>query len=146
MKRTKTNHLWWHKGIIYQVYPRSFMDTDNDGIGDLQGVLRKLDYLQELGIRAVWLSPVYPSPMADFGYDISDYKDIHPLFGTMKDFDQLLEQIHAKDMKLIMDLVPNHTSEEHPWFTESRSSRDNSKRDWYLWYDPAPGEGLLTTG
>lgn len=117
------------------------MDTDNDGIGDLQGVLRKLDYLQELGIRAVWLSPVYPSPMADFGYDISDYKDIHPLFGTMKDFDQLLEQIHAKDMKLIMDLVPNHTSEEHPWFTESRSSRDNSKRDWYLWYDPAPGGG-----
>lgn len=133
--------MWWHKGIIYQVYPRSFMDSNGDGVGDLKGIISKLDYLEDLGVRAIWVSPVYPSPMADFGYDISDYRGIHPLFGTMKDFDRLLEKVHARDMKLIMDLVPNHTSEEHPWFTESRSSRDNPKRDWYLWYDPAPGGG-----
>ena len=141
MKKKRTNFLWWHTGIIYQVYPRSFMDTDNDGVGDLRGIIRKLNYLKELGVTAIWLSPVYPSPMADFGYDISDYRSIHPLFGTMKDFDKLLEEVHKRGLKLVMDLVPNHSSEEHPWFLESRSSRDNPKRDWYLWYDPAPGGG-----
>lgn len=135
------NLLWWHTGVIYQVYPRSFMDSDGDGVGDLNGVRQRLDYLQDLGVTGIWLSPVNPSPMVDFGYDISDYRAIHPLFGTMKDFDRLLKEVHRRGMKLITDLVPNHTSEAHPWFLESRSSRGNPKRDWYLWYDPAPGGG-----
>ncbi len=135
-------YLWWQTGIIYQVYPRSFQDTNGDGIGDLQGVIQRLDYLQWLGIQAVWLSPVYPSPMADFGYDISDYKDIHPLFGTMSDFDELLTQVHNRGMKLILDFVPNHTSDQHPWFVESRSSKNNSKRNWYIWRDAKEGGGL----
>jgi alpha-glucosidase len=129
---------WWQTGIIYQVYPRSFQDSNNDGVGDLKGITRRLDYLKWLGIRAIWLSPVYPSPMADFGYDISDYRNIDPLFGTLEDFDEVLREVHAHDMKLLMDFVPNHTSSQHPWFTESRSSRDNPKRDWYLWCDPLP--------
>ena len=141
MKSNK-QYLWWQKGIVYQIYPRSFMDSNGDGVGDLPGVLSKLDYLQWLGVQAVWLSPIFPSPMADFGYDISDYTDIHPLFGTMADFDQLLAEIHKRNLKLILDLVPNHTSNEHPWFRESRSSRDNPKRNWYLWHDPAPDGGL----
>ena len=128
-------YLWWQSGIIYQVYPRSFQDSDGDGVGDLKGIISRLDYLKWLGITAVWISPIYPSPMADFGYDISDYCGIHPLFGTMDDFDQLLKEVHKRDMKLILDLVPNHTSSEHPWFLESRSSRDNPKRDWYIWHD-----------
>lgn len=127
--------LWWQKGIVYQVYPRSYYDANGDGVGDLQGVLQKLDYLQWLGVDAVWLSPVYPSPMADFGYDISDYKGIHPLFGNMDDFDQLLQEVHSRNMKLILDLVPNHTSDQHPWFLESKSSRTSAKRDWYIWRD-----------
>jgi alpha-glucosidase len=131
--------LWWQTGIIYQVYPRSFQDSDGDGIGDLKGIIQRLDYLKWLGITAVWVSPVYPSPMADFGYDISDYTGIHPLFGTMADFDELLNEVHQRGMKLILDLVPNHTSDEHPWFLESRSSRDNPKRDWYLWEDAKDG-------
>src|SRR5690349_13771080 len=134
-------HRWWQQGVVYQIYPRSFMDSNGDGVGDLQGILSKLDYLQWLGIDAVWVSPVYPSPMADFGYDISDYTGIHSLFGNMKDFDALLSEVHARNMKLILDLVPNHTSDQHPWFLESRSSRDNPKRDWYIWRDPAPGGG-----
>jgi alpha-glucosidase len=134
--------LWWQDGIIYQVYPRSFQDCDGDGIGDLKGVIRRLDYLKELGVRAVWLSPVYPSPMADFGYDISDFKGIWPPFGSMADFDALLKRVHAAGMKLILDLVPNHSSDEHPWFLESRSSRDNPKRDWYIWKDARPDGGL----
>lgn len=129
------SHLWWQTGIIYQVYPRSFQDSNNDGIGDLRGILKRLDHLQWLGITAVWLSPIYPSPMADFGYDISDYTGIHPLFGTMEDFDELLEEVHRRDMKLVLDLVPNHTSDQHPWFLESRSSLNNPKRDWYIWED-----------
>jgi alpha-glucosidase len=128
-------HLWWQHGVIYQIYPRSFQDTNNDGIGDLKGITQRLDYLQWLGIDCIWLSPVYPSPMADFGYDISDYQGIHQIFGTMEDFDQLLTEVHNRNMKLIMDLVPNHTSNQHPWFLESRSSRDNPKRDWYIWHD-----------
>ncbi|WP_161887836.1 alpha-amylase family glycosyl hydrolase [Pontibacter russatus] len=129
-------HLWWHQGIIYQIYPRSFQDSDDNGVGDLRGIIGRLDYLKWLGITAVWISPIYPSPMADFGYDISDYRGIHPLFGTMDDFDELLQEVHKRDMRLILDLVPNHTSSEHPWFLESRSSRDNPKRDWYIWEDP----------
>lgn len=133
---------WWQAGVIYQIYPRSFQDCNGDGVGDLQGILKRLDYLEWLGIDAVWLSPIYPSPMADYGYDISDYTDIHPLFGSMKDFDELLEAMHQRGMKLLLDLVPNHTSDLHPWFLESRSSRDNPKRDWYIWQDPKPGGGV----
>ncbi len=130
--------LWWQKGTVYQIYPRSFMDADGDGVGDLAGILRRLDYLKDLGVDAIWISPIFPSPMADFGYDVADYCGIHPLFGTMADFDRLLEQTHSLGMKLLLDLVPNHSSEEHPWFKESRSSRENPKRDWYLWQDAGP--------
>jgi alpha-glucosidase len=127
--------LWWQSGIIYQIYPRSFQDSDGDGIGDLQGIIQRLDYLEWLGITAIWISPLYPSPMADFGYDISDYTGIHPLFGSMDDFDALLQQAHAKNIRVILDLVPNHTSDMHPWFIESRSSKNNPRRDWYIWSD-----------
>ncbi|MFY0256369.1 alpha-amylase family glycosyl hydrolase [Chitinophaga sp. 30R24] len=135
---TQSQAAWWQTGIIYQIYPRSFQDSNGDGIGDLNGIIQRLDYLQWLGITTIWLSPIFPSPMADFGYDISDYKGIHPLFGTMKDFGALLYEVHRRDMKLLLDLVPNHTSDQHPWFRESRSSRTNSKRDWYLWRDALP--------
>lgn len=138
---TKKEHLWWHKGVVYQVYPRSFQDSDGDGIGDLKGILKRLDYLKDLGIKAVWISPIYPSPMADFGYDVSDYTGIHEMFGSMEDFDELLKSVHQRDMKLILDLVPNHSSDQHPWFQESKSSVDNPKRDWYIWKDPAQGGG-----
>ena len=134
-------HLWWQEGVVYQVYPRSFQDTDGDGVGDLDGIRRRLDYLEWLGVDAVWVSPIFPSPMADFGYDVADYCGIHPLFGTMEDFDRLLDEAHERGLKLLLDLVPNHTSEQHPWFEESRSSRDNPKRDWYLWEDPRPDGG-----
>ncbi len=134
-------YAWWQTGIIYQIYPRSFQDTNADGIGDLPGIIQHLDYLSSLNIDAIWLSPIYPSPMADFGYDISDYSAIHPLFGTLADFDQLLAQAHRRGLKVLLDLVPNHTSDRHPWFLESRSSRHNPKRDWYLWRDPAPDGG-----
>jgi alpha-glucosidase len=130
--------LWWEKGIIYQIYPRSFMDSSGDGIGDLQGIQSKLDYLHWLGVDAVWLSPIYPSPMKDFGYDVSDYCDIHPMFGTMEEFDALLANVHSRGMKLILDFVPNHTSDQHSWFTESRSSKKHPKRDWYIWKNPRP--------
>jgi alpha-glucosidase len=129
------NYLWWQKGIIYQIYPRSFQDTDHDGTGDLRGIMNRLDYLQWLGVDAIWLSPIFSSPMKDFGYDIMDYNGIDPVFGNMHAFDQLLELTHQKGMKLILDLVPNHSSDQHPWFLESRSSRDNPKRDWYIWRD-----------
>ncbi|HEX4207526.1 MAG TPA: alpha-amylase family glycosyl hydrolase [Ktedonobacteraceae bacterium] len=133
------NHgAWWQTSIFYQVYPRSFYDSNNDGVGDLQGIRQKLDYLQWLGIDAIWLSPICKSPMADFGYDVSDYTCVDPIFGTMEDFDALLEDIHQRGMKLVLDFVPNHTSSEHPWFQESRSSRTNAKSDWYIWRDPTP--------
>ncbi len=135
MALSQQNHLWWQEGIIYQIYPRSYQDSNNDGIGDLNGIVQRLDYLQWLGVTAVWLSPVYPSPMADYGYDISDYTGIHPLFGNMDDFDRLLQEVHSRGMKMILDLVPNHTSDQHPWFLESKSSRDNPKRNWYIWRD-----------
>lgn len=138
MSNNQKQYLWWQDGIIYQVYPRSFQDSNGDGIGDLRGIINRLDYLKWMGIKAIWISPIYPSPMADFGYDISDYKGIWPIFGSMADFDLLLRQIHDAGMKLILDLVPNHSSDEHPWFMESRSSRDNPKRDWYIWKDPRP--------
>jgi len=134
-------HSWWQTGVIYQIYPRSFLDSNGDGIGDLPGISSKLDYLQWLGVDAIWLSPIYPSPMADFGYDISNYSDVHPLFGTLADLDTLLEQAHQRHLKLIVDYVPNHTSDEHPWFQQSRASRTNAKRDWYIWRDPAPDGG-----
>ena len=127
---------WWKEAVAYQVYPRSFNDSNNDGIGDLPGMVEKLDYLKDLGIDVIWLSPMYKSPNDDNGYDISDYQDIMEEFGTMEDFNHLLSEIHKREMKLILDLVVNHTSDEHPWFIESRSSKDNPKRDWYIWADP----------
>ncbi len=132
---------WWQTGIIYQIYPRSFQDSNADGVGDLNGIRQRLDYLQSLNIDAIWISPIYPSPMNDFGYDVADYTDIHPLFGTLDDFDRLLAEAHGRGLRVVLDLVPNHTSDEHPWFIESRSSRNNPKRDWYIWRDPAPGDG-----
>ena len=136
----------WRRWVVYQVYPRSFADSDGDGVGDLRGVLGRLDYLQRLGVDVIWLSPVYRSPMDDNGYDISDYQDIDPLFGTLADLDELIAELHARDMRLVMDLVVNHTSDEHPWFVESRSSKDNPKRDWYWWRDPRPGVAPGTPG
>jgi len=121
---------WWQTAVIYQVYPRSFQDSDGDGVGDLPGILARLPYLAELGVDALWLSPIFVSPMVDFGYDIADYEDIDPLSGSMADFDALLAAEHARGMKVLLDFVPNHTSERHPWFLESRSSRTSAKRDW----------------
>ena len=135
---SQTLHLWWQDGAIYQIYLRSFQDSNGDGVGDLRGILARLDYLVKLGVDAIWISPFYPSPMADFGYDVADYCNVDPLFGTLADFDALLEAMHQRGLKLILDFVPNHTSNQHPWFVESRSSRTNPKRDWYLWHDPAP--------
>ena len=132
---------WWERGVIYQIYPRSFQDSNGDGVGDLRGIEQRLDYLARLGIDAIWLSPIYPSPMADFGYDVADYTGIDPLFGTMEDFDRLLAAAHERGLKLMLDLVPNHSSDQHPWFIESRSSRENPKRDWYIWQDAAPDGG-----
>ena len=131
--------LWWQKGVIYEIYIRSFQDSNGDGIGDLRGILSRLDYLEWLGVDAIWVTPMYPSPMKDFGYDISDYQGVHPLFGTMQDFEELVQEVHKRDMKLVLDFVPNHTSDQHPWFLESKSSRNNPKHDWYLWRDPRPG-------
>jgi oligo-1,6-glucosidase len=136
----------WRRWVVYQIYPRSFADSDADGVGDLRGVLGRLDYLERLGVDVVWLSPVYRSPMDDNGYDISDYQDIDPLFGTLADLDKLIAELHVRGMRLMMDLVVNHTSDEHPWFTQSRSSRDNPKRDWYWWRDPRPGVTPGTPG
>jgi alpha-glucosidase len=129
-----TELLWWQTGVIYQIYPRSFMDTTENGIGDLSGIIEKLDYLSDtLGVDAIWLSPFYPSPMADFGYDVSNYVDVHPLFGDLQTFDELVHQAHRRELQVIIDLVPNHTSDQHPWFAESRASRASPKRDWYVW-------------
>ncbi|MGK6307082.1 alpha-amylase family glycosyl hydrolase [Variovorax sp. DT-64] len=132
---------WWRHGIFYQIYPRSFQDSNGDGIGDLDGIRSRLDHLVALGIDAIWISPIFPSPMADFGYDISDYCDIDPRFGTLAGFDALVGEVHARGLKLILDFVPNHTSDRHPWFMQSRSARSNPQRDWYLWRDPAPDGG-----
>ena len=133
-----TESAWWQTGIIYQVYPRSFQDADGDGVGDLKGITQRFGHLVSLGVDAVWISPIFPSPMRDFGYDVSDYRDIHPLFGSLSDFDNLLGTAHALGLKVILDFVPNHTSNQHPWFKESRSSKLNAKRDWYVWRDGKP--------
>ncbi|MDO7786657.1 alpha-amylase family glycosyl hydrolase [Desulforamulus aquiferis] len=135
--------LWWKRGVIYQIYPRSFMDTNHDGIGDLKGIISKLDYLNDgttnsLGVDAIWVSPIYKSPMKDFGYDISDYRDIDPIFGDMADFKMLIKEAHKRNIRVIMDLVVNHTSDKHPWFMESKKSKDNPKRDWYIWHGRRP--------
>ena len=133
--------LWWQRGTVYQVYPRSFMDGNGDGVGDLRGIIGKLDYVRWLGVDAIWISPIYPSPMKDFGYDVSDYTGVHPMFGTLADFDELIAAAHGRELRVILDFVPNHSSDQHPWFRESRSSRDNPRRHWYIWRDPAPDGG-----
>src|SRR3954468_5456424 len=125
--RRLRRRMWWRDAVVYQIYPRSFAESSGDGVGDLDGLRARLEYLQWLGVDAVWLSPIYRSPMADFGYDISDYCDVHPLFGTLGDFDHLLAETHRRGMKLILDFVPNHTSDQHPWFIESKSSRTSAK-------------------
>ena len=132
---------WWERGVVYQVYPRSYQDSDGDGIGDLAGIESRVDYLAGLGVDAIWLSPIFPSPMADFGYDVADYCGVEPMFGTLAEFDRLLARVHAAGLKLLLDFVPNHSSDRHPWFVESRASRDNPKRDWYIWRDAAPDGG-----
>lgn len=138
----KDSHLWWRDGVIYQIYPRSFMDSNQDGFGDLAGITSRLDYLADLGIEAIWLSPIYPSPDADHGYDISDYQAIDPRFGSLEAFDHLVTQAHERRIKIVMDMVMNHTSDQHAWFTASRSSRVNPYHDWYIWRDPRPGGKL----
>ncbi|KQT46570.1 alpha-amylase [Methylobacterium sp. Leaf456] len=132
---------WWQSGTVYQVYPRSFQDTDGDGVGDLAGITARLDHLAWLGVDALWISPFFRSPMADFGYDVADYCAIDPLFGTLDDFDALIAEAHRRKLKVILDFVPNHSSIEHPWFAESRASRTSEKRDWYIWRDPGPDGG-----
>jgi alpha-glucosidase len=138
---TPEQHAWWQRGMLYQIYPRSFMDSNADGTGDLPGILSRLDHLAWLRVDAIWISPIFPSPMADFGYDVSNYTDVDPLFGTLADLDRLVLAAHQRDMRVLLDYVPNHTSEAHPWFVESRSSRDNPKRDWYIWHPAAPDGG-----
>ncbi len=137
------DYLWWKHGVIYQIYPRSFQDSNGDGIGDLQGVIDRLDYLNDgtersLGVDAIWFSPTFPSPMADFGYDVSDYEDVHPDFGDLATMDRLIAEAHKRGIRIILDFVPNHSSSQHPWFLESRSSKDAPKRDWYVWRDAKP--------
>lgn len=130
---------WWKETIVYQIYPRSFKDSNDDGIGDLNGITEKLDYLHGLGIETLWLNPIFASPNADNGYDISDYRQIMPDFGTMEDFDRLLKETHARGMRLLLDLVLNHTSDQHPWFREARTSRENPYYDYYLWWPEEQG-------
>jgi alpha-glucosidase len=132
---------WWQRGVVYQIYPRSFQDSNGDGIGDLNGIRQRLDHLTWLGVDAIWLSPIFPSPMKDFGYDIADFIGIDPIFGTLNDFDALVEDVHRHGLKLILDFVPNHTSDRHPWFQEARRDRRSPKRDWYIWRDRAPDGG-----
>jgi len=132
------DQLWWRDGVLYQIYPRSFMDANGDGVGDLEGIRQRLDHLEWLGVDGIWISPCFPSPMADFGYDVANYCAIDPLFGSLADFDRLLVEAHRRGIRVVLDLVPNHSSDQHPWFQESRSSRENPKRDWYLWRDPKP--------
>ncbi|HEY0305638.1 MAG TPA: alpha-amylase family glycosyl hydrolase [Longimicrobiales bacterium] len=134
-------YLWWQRGIVYQVYPRSFQDSNDDGVGDLRGITSRLDYLHWLGVDALWISPIFPSPMKDFGYDVADYVNIDPLFGSLDDFDEMLREAHARNLRVILDFVPNHTSDEHAWFANSRAARSSAKRDWYIWRDPAPDGG-----
>src|SRR5215467_3925830 len=132
---TRNQLLWWQRGVIYQIYPRSFKDSNGDGIGDLQGILAQLDYLTWLGVDAFWISPFYPSPMVDFGYDVSNYTSVDPIFGDLETFDALVQEAHQRNLNVIIDFVINHTSDQHPWFLEARASRSSPKRDWYVWAD-----------
>ena len=142
---TQREDIWWKHNIIYQIYPRSFQDSDGDGNGDLNGITQRLDYFQYLGVRILYLNPFYTSPMVDQGYDISNYMDVNPLFGSLADFEELIKSAHERDLKIVIDFVPNHTSDEHPWFVESRSNKENEKRNWYVWKDPdEPGGGPPT--
>src|SRR5215217_3545767 len=136
--RSASERPWWESAVVYQVYPRSFQDSNGDGIGDLAGITQRLPYLAELGVTTVWLSPIFRSPMRDFGYDISDYRDVDPIFGSLADLDRLLDRAHALGLRVLLDFVPSHTSSDHPWFLESKASRTSPKRDWYLWADPRP--------
>src|SRR5689334_12739040 len=136
---TMTNLKWWQSAVFYQIYPRSFADGNGDGIGDFPGMTARLDHLRDLGVDAVWLSPHFPSPQADCGYDISDYTGVAPEYGTLEDFRAFLAEAHARGIRVILDLVLNHTSDQHAWFLESRSSRDNPKRDWFMWRDGVGG-------
>ena len=129
------SHKWWHYAVFYEVYPRSFADSNNDGVGDLNGITSKLDYLEHLGVNAIWITPCFPSPQVDFGYDVSDYENIDPMYGTLADFDRLVAEAKNHNIKIILDFVPNHTSDQHKWFLESKSSRTSPKRDWYIWRD-----------
>lgn len=143
MNKPNVSHdPWWKHAVVYQIYPRSFQDSNGDGVGDLEGIRRRLGYISSLGVDAIWLSPIYVSPMVDFGYDVADYRDIDRSYGTLEEFDLLLEEAHRIGLRVILDLVPNHTSDQHPWFIESRRSRDSAKRDWYVWRDPAPDGAL----
>jgi len=139
IKETTEPWIWWKHGVIYHIYPRSFQDSNSDGIGDIRGIIRRLSYLKELGIDGIWISPLYKSPMVDFGYDVSGYREIDPTFGTMEDFMELLEKAHNSGIRVILDMILNHTSDQHPWFIESSSSLFNSKRNWYIWKDPILG-------
>lgn len=130
---SSSNEPWWKHAIFYEIYPRSFADSNGDGVGDLKGITNKLDYLKDLGIDAIWLTPCYPSPQVDFGYDVSDYRAIAPEYGTMADFDELVAEGKKRNIRIIMDFVVNHTSDKHPWFVDSKSSKDSPKRDWYIW-------------
>ena len=134
------NKAWWKESIVYQIYPRSFYDSNGDGVGDLRGIIQKLDYLKELGVNVVWLSPVYKSPNDDNGYDISDYQDIMTEFGTLADWEEMLAEMHKRGIKLVMDLVVNHSSDEHPWFQAARQSKDNPYRDYYIWRPARDGK------
>jgi alpha-glucosidase len=138
---TQATLTWWQRAVIYQIAPMSFQDSNGDGRGDLRGIIDRMDHLEWLGIDAVWLCPIYPSPMRDFGYDISDFTGVDPRFGTLGDFDELLEALHHRDIRLLLDFVPNHTADDHPWFIESRASRQSARREWYLWSDPSPAGG-----
>src|SRR5271154_3083279 len=140
-KSAAESNDWWKAAVVYEIYPRSFQDSNGDGIGDLNGITSRLDYLKVLGIDAIWLSPIYPPPQVDFGYDISDYENIDPAYGTLADFDRLVAEAKKRDIKIIMDMVMNHTSDKHKWFIESASSRSNAKADWYVWKDgKGPGQ------
>ena len=139
--RDAEGHQWWQHAVFYEIYPRSFADSNNDGIGDLNGIASKLGYLHDLGVDAIWIAPCYPSPQVDFGYDVSDYDNIDPMYGTLADFDRMEQQAEKNSIRIIMDFVMNHTSDQHPWFINSRSSRTAAKRDWYVWRDGrAPGQ------
>ena len=138
-KQTAEPWIWWKHGVIYHIYPRSFQDSNGDGVGDIQGIIRRLSYLKGLGIDGIWISPMYKSPMIDFGYDVTSYREIDPVFGTMADFRELLEKAHAEGIRIILDMILNHTSDQHPWFIESSSSPDNPKRNWYIWKEGTRG-------